>query len=81
MTATSRLELRLPAEAKAEIERAAALSGTSVTRFALDTLLARARELTEGAPATPPARRPLGGWSFELPDGWDGPIDDFADYR
>lgn len=29
MTATSRLELRLPAEAKARIERAAALSGTS----------------------------------------------------
>ena len=28
-----------------------------------------------------PAPRPIGGWTFELPDGWDAPLDDFAAWR
>lgn len=80
MSATSRLELRLPREQKERIERAAALAGTSLTRFVLDAVLARARELDGEAPSVR-APRPIGGWSFELPDDWDDPLPDFDAYR
>ncbi|MDP2305458.1 MAG: DUF1778 domain-containing protein [Pseudomonadota bacterium] len=82
MPATARIELRVEPESKRLIERAAELSHQSVTAFAIEALVGRARELVEG-PASAPSRlpRPIGGWSFELPEGWDAPLDDLAEYR
>lgn len=81
-TSAARIELRIKPEAKAIIQRAAALSHVSLTDFITDIALARARELVNGVTA-PPLRqpRPVGGWSFELPEDWDAPLDDMADYR
>ncbi len=79
---TARIELRIKPDAKALIQRAAALSHVSLTDFITDMALARARELVNGV-ASPPLRqpRPIGGWSFELPEGWDASLDDMAEYR
>ncbi len=81
-TSAARIELRVKPEAKAIIQRAAALSNVSLTDFITDIALARARELVNGVTA-PPLRqpRPIGGWSFPLPEGWDAPLDELADYR
>ncbi|MEQ1501560.1 MAG: DUF1778 domain-containing protein [Myxococcota bacterium] len=82
-TASARLELRISSASKELIERAADLSDRSVTAFATDVLVTRAREIVEGvrpeADALEP--RPIGGWSFSLPDGWDDPLDALEDYR
>lgn len=79
---TARIELRIKPDAKALIQRAAALSHVSLTDFITDMALACARELVNGV-ASPPLRqpRPIGGWSFELPEGWDASLDDMAEYR
>ncbi|MCA9488973.1 MAG: DUF1778 domain-containing protein [Alphaproteobacteria bacterium] len=78
---TARLELRIAPESKHLIERAAELSHLSVTAFVTEVVVARAREVVEGPTSRPAEPRPLGGWSFDLPEGWDDPIDDLADYR
>jgi hypothetical protein len=80
MAATARLELRIDPDDKDLIERAAALCGTSVSRFVAGSVVSRAREILDGG-ARARAPRPVGGWSFALPDGWDAPLDDLADYR
>lgn len=82
-TQTSRLELRIAPESKHLIERAAELSNRSVTAFVTEVVVARAREVLEGPSARTSATRPrrLGGWSFDLPAGWDEPLDDLAEYR
>ena len=78
---SARLELRIAPESKKLIERAAEVTNTSVTRFVTDVVVARARELLEGPEATAAKRpRPVGGWAFTLPDGWDAPLDDMAEY-
>lgn len=78
---SARLELRIAVESKQLIERAAKLSNTTLTAFVTEVVVARARELVEG-PHTPKqaAPRSIGGWSFALPDDWDDPLDDMADY-
>lgn len=81
MTASARLDLRIPQDAKLRIERAAELTGRSVTAFVTEVVLARADELLDGAPTAAPVERPLGGWSFTIPDDFDEPLDDFAAYR
>ena len=82
MPATARLELRIDPAHKALIEKAAELSQRSVTAFASAVLVARARDVVDGPPAvTPPSQRPIGGWSFPLPDAWDAPLADFDAYR
>jgi hypothetical protein len=82
MPARARLELRIEPDNKLLIERAAELSHQSVTAFATDALVARAREVLEGPKSTASRLpRPIGGWSFVLPEGWDAPLDDLADYR
>ena len=82
MAATARLELRIAPEHKELIERAAALTDRSVTTFATEVLVSRARDVVEGPHRPKKAHtRPVGGWSFPLPDGWDAPLDDFRDYR
>lgn len=83
MPATARLELRIAPDAKETIERAAELTQRSVTAFVTDEVLARAKELLEGprAARAPLAERPVGGWSFTLPEGWDAPLEDLEDYR
>ncbi len=82
-TQSARIELRIAPESKHLIERAAELSNRSVTAFVTEVVVARARELVEGPTARGSAARPrpVGGWSFELPEGWDEPLDDLADYR
>jgi hypothetical protein len=50
-----------------------------VSAFVVDVLVRRARSVISGREANVP--RPIGGWSFALPEGWDAPIDDFADLR
>ena len=81
-TSAARIELRVKPDTKAIIQRAAALSHVSLTDFITDIALARAQELVNGV-TSPPLRqpRPVGGWSFELPEGWDAPLEDMADYR
>lgn len=81
-TPSARLELRIAPENKQLIERAAELSNRSLTAFVTEVLVARARELVEGPARLEVERpRPIGGWSFSLPDGWDEPLDDLAEYR
>jgi uncharacterized protein (DUF1778 family) len=46
-TKTERLEMRLSADHKALIERAAAVTGQPVTAFALSSLVERAEEILE----------------------------------
>ncbi len=82
---TARLELRIAPDKKRLIEQAAKLSNTTLTAFVTETLVERARLLVEGPKLSTDSGtddlRPIGGWSFELPDDWDAPLDDFADYR
>jgi hypothetical protein len=79
MAAVARLELRIDPEHKRLIEEAAAVEQQSVSAFVVDVLVRRARSVISGREANVP--RPIGGWSFALPEGWDAPIDDFADLR
>ena len=81
-TSAARIELRVKPATKAIIQQAAALSQVSLTDFITDIVLTRAQELVNGV-AAPPTRqpRPIGGWTFDLPDGWDAPLDDLAEYR
>ncbi len=79
MAAAARLELRIDPEQKRLIEEAAAAQHQSVSGFVVDVLVKRAREIVSGRSGQ--ALRPVGGWSFELPEGWDAPLDDFADWR
>jgi uncharacterized protein (DUF1778 family) len=67
----ARIELRLTHEHKERIERAAELVGQSLTRFATETLVARAQEIIaeRGAPREP--RRPT-TWVFSLPEDVEG---------
>ena len=79
---SARLELRISPEKKRLIERAAELSETSVTAFATEVLVERARALVEGpARPIPAPTRPIGGWSFVIPEDWDEPLEDLAEYR
>lgn len=79
MAADARLDLRLEPEDKRLIEEAAAAQRVSVTRFVVEALVRRAREVVgDGNPRAP---RPVGGWSFSLPEGWDDDLDDFAEWR
>jgi hypothetical protein len=79
MSAGARLDLRLEPEEKRLIEEAAATQRVSVTRFVVEALVRRAREVVgDGGRRTP---RPVGGWSFSLPEGWDDDLDDFAEWR
>jgi len=61
-------------------KRAVAVQGAA--DFITGVALARAQELVNGLSA-PPLRqpRPIGGWSFDVPEGWDTPLDDVAVYR
>ncbi len=78
---SARLELRIAPESKQLIERAAKLSNTTLTAFVTEVVVARAQELVEGPQeGRPPGLRPIGGWSFALPDDWDEPLEDMADY-
>ena len=79
MAALARLEFRIDPEQKRLIEQAAEAEHQSVTAFAVDVLVRRARAVISGREGRSP--RPIGGWSFELPDGWDAPLDDFAGWR
>lgn len=82
MPASARLDLRIDPDNKALIERAAALSRVSMTTFVTNVLVARAREIVEGpSQGARPSPRKVGGWSFPLPEGWDAPLDDLAEYR
>lgn len=79
MAADARLDLRLDPEDKHLIEEAAKAQHLSVTRFVVRTLVQRAREVVgDGGRRAP---RPVGGWSFSLPEGWDDDLDDFATWR
>lgn len=79
MAAVERLELRIAPGDKRLIEEAAAARHQTVSRFVVEALVRRAREVVgERADRSP---RPIGGWSFPLPEGWDAPLDDFADWR
>lgn len=49
----------------------------SVSAFVVDTMVQQAHQVMRGSPGP----RPIGGWSFSLPDGWDTPLDDFSDWR
>jgi len=79
MAAVARLELRIDPEQKRLIEAAAAVEHQSVSAFVIDALVRHARAVVSGRAGHAP--RPIGGWSFTLPDGWDAPLDDFADWR
>jgi hypothetical protein len=79
LASAARLELRIDPEHKRLIEEAAALEHRSVSAFVVDVLVHRARAVLSGRQGT--GRRPIGGWSFTLPEGWDAPLDDFADWR
>lgn len=82
-TSTARIELRVKPDTKAIIQQAAALSHVSLTDFITDVVFRRAQELVNGVTSAPPPRqpRPVGGWSFALPEGWDAPLDEMAEYR
>lgn len=79
MAAVARLELRIDPEQKRLIEEAAAVERQSVSAFVVDALVRRARAVVSGREGHTP--RPVGGWSFTLPEGWDEPLDDFAAWR
>jgi hypothetical protein len=79
MAAVARLELRIDPEHKRLIEEAAAAEHQSVSAFVVDALVRRARAVVSGRTRDTP--RPLGGWSFTLPEGWDAPLDDFEEWR
>ncbi len=79
MPAVARLELRIDPEHKRLIEEAAAAEHQSVSAFVVDALVRRARAVISGREGHAP--RPTGGWSFPLPEGWDAPLDEFADWR
>ncbi len=79
MAAVARLEIRIDPEQKRLIEEAAAAEHQSVSAFVVDTLVRRARAVVTRREGHGP--RPIGGWSFALPEGWDAPLDDFADLR
>ncbi len=79
MAAVARLELRIDPEHKRLIEEAAAVEHQSVSAFVVDALVRRARAVVSGRQGQAP--RPIGGWSFVLPEGWDEPLDEFADWR
>lgn len=82
MRESTRLELQLAQEQLELIERAAEVAGLSVTAFALAAVVERAAELVPGATAPRAGgSRPVGGWSFELPEGWDAPLDDVVAHR
>jgi hypothetical protein len=82
MAAGARLEIRMQPEDKALIERAAELSNLSVTSFVTGILMVRAKEIVEGpASIKVICPRPIGGWSFPLPEDWDAPLDDLAECR
>lgn len=78
MAAVARLELRIDPEQKRLIEQAAAAEHQSVSAFVVETLVQRARSVVSGRA---PGPRPIGGWSFALPEGWDAPLEDFAEWR
>jgi hypothetical protein len=79
MAADGRLDLRLKPEDKRLIEEAAAAQRVTVTRFVVEALVRRAREVVgDGSRRAP---RPVGGWSFSLPEGWDDDLDDLAEWR
>lgn len=61
-------------------KRAVAVQGAA--DFITGVALARGQELVNGLSA-PPLRqpRPIGGWSFDVPERWDTPLDDVAVYR
>lgn len=80
MSANARLELQLPSAQKKLIERAAEISNLSVGSFATKVLLDRAHEIVDG-PKVKRSPRPIGGWSFELPEDWDAPLEELAEYR
>ncbi len=79
MAAVARLELRIDPEQKRLIEEAAASEHQTVSAFVVETLVRRARAVVSGREGHAP--RPVGGWSFALPEGWDAPLDDFEDWR
>lgn len=79
MAAVARLELRIDPEQKRLIEEAAAAKHQSVSAFVVEVLVRRAREVVSGREGHGP--RPAGGWSFALPEAWDAPVHDFADWR
>jgi hypothetical protein len=79
MAAVARLEVRIDPEHKRIIEEAAALEHQSVSAFVVDTMVRRARAVVVGHSGQAP--RPVGGWCFTLPEGWDAPLGDFADWR
>jgi hypothetical protein len=79
MPAAARLELRIDPAHKRLIEEAAAIEHQSVSAFVVEALVCHARRVVSGR--TSHAPRPIGGWSFALPEGWDAPLDDFADWR
>lgn len=82
MTRSARLEVRIAPEDKALLEAAAELSRQSLSSFVTRVAVERARELLNGPQKVRvTASRPIGGWTFELPDDWDAPLDDFAEYR
>jgi hypothetical protein len=79
VAADARLDLRMDPADKRLIEEAAASQHVSVTRFVVEALVRRAREVVgDGGRRAP---RPVGGWSFSLPEGWDDDLDDFAEWR
>lgn len=79
MASDARLDLRLDPADKLLIEEAAASRRVSVTRFVVDAVVRSAREVVgDGGRRAP---RPVGGWSFPLPEGWDDDLDDFAEWR
>ena len=79
MSAAARLELRIDPEHKRLIEAAAAAEHKSVSAYVVETLVRRSQAVISGQAGTSP--RPIGGWSFTLPDGWDAPLDDFAEWQ
>lgn len=79
MAAVARLELRIDPEQKRLIEAAAAAEHQSVSAFVVEALVRRARAVVSGREGHAP--RPIGGWSFPLPDGWDAPLEDFGEWR
>jgi hypothetical protein len=79
MPATVRLELRLHPDHKRLIEEAATTQHLSVNAFVLEAAVRRSMEVLGGREERAP--RPIGGWSFSLPEGWDGPLGGFEDFR
>jgi hypothetical protein len=79
MAATARLDLRIDPEDKRLIEEAAEAEHQSLTTFVVEALRMRARTVLGGREGLAP--RPVGGWDFVLPEGWDAPLEDFAPWR